>query len=490
MTVTPEDWASDSLELSQQSTWDLVVVGGGTAGIVAAKTAAGLGADVLLIERERPGGDCLWTGCVPSKALLSAPHAAAGSRRMGEFGLRSTGIEVDFAGVMAHVHAAIATIEPVDSPATLRMSGVRVVHGDATFTGMSTLSVDGRNIDFRHALIATGSSPSIPSVPGLVESSPLTSDSIWSLETLPAHLLVMGGGSIGCELGQAFARLGSQVSLVESGPRILLREDSDAAEAVATSLVADGVSIRVGAAIVSVSDRGPVVATLSDGSNIKADRILVAVGRRPRLGGLGLESAGVDLNEAGFVSVDARLRTTNRRIWAAGDITGHPQFTHVAGNHGSLAASNAVLGLRRKVDIATVPRVTYTDPEVAAFGVDLERADRLGLRTRTVDHAEVDRAVTEGRVSGYSRLVLDKRGRIVGASLVGPRAGESLAEAVLAARHGLRARDIAASMHPYPTYGDGVWKAGLAQVQDDLSGRLVQRVVRLLILLRRFLAGR
>ncbi|MEJ7634328.1 FAD-dependent oxidoreductase [Aeromicrobium sp.] len=466
--VTPEDWTSDSWEDVRDRPWDLVVVGGGTAGIVAAKTASGLGAHVLLVERHRTGGDCLWTGCVPSKALLAIAHQG--------------GAAGDFYAAMARAREAITTIEPVDSPENLRAAGVTVLHGEGRFTGPKTVAVDGSVVSFRRALVSTGSAPVVPGVEGIQHVKLLTSDTVWSLTARPPQLLVVGAGSIGCELGQAFARLGSQVSIVESGQRILLQEDEDAAMVMSGSLAADGITIRTG---VSIESFGPGVARLSDGSQIEVDTVLVAAGRRPRTLDLGLGQAGVELSERGHVRVDSRLRTTNRRIWAAGDVTGHPQFTHVAGVHGSLAATNAVLGVRRAVDLATIPRVTYTQPEVAAFGVGLDRVGVSGQYEHTIQHAEVDRAITDDRTVGFSRLVLDRRGRIVGATLVGPRAGETLAELVLAARHGLRARDLAGSMHAYPTYGDGVWKAALAQLQDDLAKPWFRRLISVLLGLRR-----
>lgn len=466
--TTPVDWASDPLP-SRDTPWDLVVLGGGTAGIVAAKTAAGLGADVLLVERHRTGGDCLWTGCVPSKSLLGHAH-------------RPDAASLDFGATMARVHSAIATIEPIDSPADLRRNGATVIHGAGRFIGPHRLTVDGAEVRFRHAVLATGSTPVVPPIPGIDGVEALTSDSVWSLTERPDTLLVVGGGSIGCELGQAFARFGTKVTLVEGGARLLPREDMDAAEVLHEALVADGIDVRTG---VSVSSFDGTTAVLDDGSRISAPMVLVAVGRRPTTADLGLDAAGIGTGERGHVTVDQRLRTTNHRVWAAGDVTPHPAFTHVAGSHGSQAASNAFLGLRRSVDLATVPRVTYTQPEVAAFGVAAEQADVSGLTVRTVRHDEVDRAVVDKRTEGFSRLVLDRRGRIVGATVVGPRAGESLAEVVLAAKHGLRARDLAGAMHAYPTYADGVWKAALAQLQDDLSSPWVQRVIRLLGAIRR-----
>ncbi len=478
--------SSDELTAPDGAGWDLLVIGGGTAGLVAGKTAAGFGARVLLVERERTGGDCLWTGCVPSKALLHAAHTAAAARDAVRLGIHTDGVRVDFAQVMTHVHAAIGVIEPTDSPTALRDAGVHVAHGTVRLLSGSTADVDGVTVGFGQALLATGSAPVLPPIDGLVETDPLTSDTIWALDTLPARLLVVGGGSIGCELGQAFARLGTQVSIVQSRPRLLMREDPDAAALLTAALIADGVTVHTGTSVTRIRAATPGwSAVLADGTEIGFDRVLVAAGRRPRTADLGLDAAGVDLDERGYVRVDERLRTSNRRIFAAGDVTGHPQFTHTAGVHGSIAAGNAVLGLRRRADVSTTPRVTYTQPEVAAFGISAESARARGLIVRTVPHSDVDRAIADGDTAGFTRLMLDGKGRIIGASIVGPRAGESLAEVVLAARHGLRASAVAGSAHAYPTYGDGVWKAAIAQVQHQLRSPATRKVIGALAGLRR-----
>lgn len=456
--MTTEDWASDPLDAAKQP-WDLVVIGAGTAGIVAAKTAARAGADVVLIERDRPGGDCLWTGCVPSKTLLSAAQAVAGS-----------GDAADLADVMQRVRAAITTIEPVDSPEALRAAGVTVVHGSARFLGPRAIDVGGRQITFRAAIVATGSTPTMPDLEALAGATVVTSDTVWALDQLPARLLVVGGGTIGCELGQAFARLGSAVTIAEVGPRLLPSEDPEAAAVVTDALVADGITVLTDATV----DRDLVAA---------ADVVLVAVGRTSRVDGLDLDEAEVEVSQRGHVAVDARLRTSNPRVWAAGDVTGHPPFTHLASAHGSLAATNAVLGLRRTVDLSAVPHVVFTQPEIAAVGVD-RVGDGRG-RERVVQHSELDRAIAESRPEGFSRLVLGRRGRIIGGLLVGPRAGESLAEVTLAVQHRLTARDVAATIHPYPTYGDGVWNAALAQLREDLAAPWVQRVTAALLRWRR-----
>ena len=493
MTLTaPEVFASDDLISRDGAPWDLVVVGGGSAGIIASKTAAGFGASVLLVERNRTGGDCLWTGCVPSKALLSAAHAAADARAAARFGVHVDGVHVDFAEVMTHVRAAIHVIEPADSPAALRAAGVSVAHGGARFTGADTVDVDGVAVRFRQTLVATGSEPAVPPIPGLAEVGYLTSDTVWDLTELPPRLLVLGGGSIGCELGQAFARLGSRVTIVEAAPTLLPREDPYAGTLLLAALAADGIAVDNGVTVTAITtDSDGPQALFSNGGSLRFDVLLVATGRRPRTTGLGLAEAGVELDERGYLHVNARLQTSNPRIWAAGDVTGHPQFTHTAGVHGSLAASNAVLGLHRKVDLATIPRVTFTQPEVAAVGVSPSQATPgSGLSVRTITHDELDRAIAEDSTRGVTRLVLDGKDRIVGASIVGPRAGESIAELVLAARHGLRARDLAAAIHAYPTYADGVWKAAIAEVQDGLQRPTLRSATRSLAALRRWRLGR
>lgn len=466
--------------------WDLIVVGGGTAGIVGAKTAARLGARVLLVERDRTGGDCLWTGCVPSKAILAAAAAAASARSAGRFGVHVTGVRVDFAEVMAHVRATIAHIAPIDSVAALESEGVRVVHGEAVFTDGSSVEVNGEKFTFGQALLAMGAAPAIPPIPGLRDAPHLTSDTIWDLAELPGRLVVLGGGSIGCELGQAFARLGAEVTIVEGAPRIMPREDAAAAALVAGALARDGVTVLAGSGVAAAEPGAGTAGqlVLADGVVVPYECLVVAVGRSPRTQGFGLAAAGVEVDKRGFVVVDAHLRTTNPMIWAAGDLTGHPQFTHTAGVHGSLAASNAVLGVRRKVALTAVPRVTFTHPEVAAVGLPTDPVQD-GLRMIEWRHDRVDRAVAESDTDGITRLVVDRRSRILGATIVGPRAGETLGELTLAVKQGLRTQDLAGVIHPYPTFGDGPWNAALADVRESLDRPIVRRSLGLLAGIRR-----
>ncbi|MFI7581530.1 FAD-dependent oxidoreductase [Kocuria kalidii] len=460
-----------------EDVFDLLVVGGGTAGIVGARTAAGLGARTVLVERSRTGGDCLWTGCVPSKTLLSAAKTAAAERSL-------TGRGADFAAVRARVAGAIATIEPDDSPQSLEDAGVTVLSGTARFTAPGAADVDGRPVRFRQALIATGSTPTVPGIPGLQDARTVTSETVWDLEMLPGRLVVVGGGPIGCELGQAFARLGSDVTLIaRSG--ILTKEDRDAAALVRESLASDGVRVVEGAGAehVSTHEDGSSTVRTSDGQAFAADVVLVAAGRTARTEGLGLEAVGVACDDSGHVVVDARMRTSQPTFWAAGDVTPHPEFTHLAGVHGSTAASNAVLGLRRSVS-RTVPRVTYTSPELAAVGVT--EASGKGHTTSTIQHEATDRAVTEERTAGMTRIVVDKHGRILGGTVVGPRAGESLAELTLAVEQGLRTRDLAAVTHPYPTYNDALWNAAIAHARGGLDSPVVGAAVRVLLRVNRW----
>jgi pyruvate/2-oxoglutarate dehydrogenase complex dihydrolipoamide dehydrogenase (E3) component len=471
--------------------WNLIVLGGGTAGIVAAKTAAGLGSEVLLVECERTGGDCLWTGCIPSKALLAAAGALATARESTKFGIHATGLSVDFPAVMRHVHSAIQQVEPVDSPETLKRFGITILRGNGHFTDHQTLEVDRQEIRFRTAIIATGAQPAVPPIPGLLGSSFLTSDTLWQIQELPKRLVILGAGSIGCELGQAFARLGSDVTLIDMAPRILPREDQSAAQFVADALTTDGVEILTNATVSLASigrdGKGFLRIEIGEGKSkqVNFDRLLVASGRTPRTRDLGLDLAGVELNKNGFLKVDASLRTTNRRIWAAGDVTGHPQFTHLAGVHGSVAASNAVLGLRRKAEVATVPRVTFTHPEVAAVGVSTETLGNDKVNVAKLMNAEVDRAITECSTDGFTKMALDKKGRIIGATIVGPRAGETLAELTLAVRLGLRTRDLASTIHPYPTYSDAPWTIAIADVRERLKSPPVPSLFKFLRLFAR-----
>jgi pyruvate/2-oxoglutarate dehydrogenase complex dihydrolipoamide dehydrogenase (E3) component len=472
--------------MSATNEWDLVVIGGGTAGLVASRTAARFGARAVLIEDNRLGGDCLWTGCVPSKSLISAADAAKTARSSALLGVSVSDVVVDFARVMEHVQAAMHDIAPVDSAESLMRDNIEVVIGRARFTGPGTVDVNGRELRFRQALVATGAAPSLPDIPGIDAVEVLTSETFWDLRTLPERLVVLGGGAIGCEIAQAMARLGAAVTLVHRGPRILPKEDERASAIVRAALIADGVDLRSNTTVTGVSsaDRRSGTFTLSDGSTLGFDRVLAALGRRPNTAGLDLQRVGVRQDSHGNVVVNSRLRTSNPRIWAAGDVTGLPQFTHTAGVNASVAATNAILGLTRSFDSAAIPRVTFTHPEVGAVGLQATDAASRGHRIVTRDHEHVDRAVTEAKTDGYTQLVVDRRGRVLGGTVVGPRAGETLGEISLAVKNRLTTSDIAGTTHAYPTYNDGLWNVAVADVRHRLGSGLVLAATRTLRRLR------
>lgn len=482
--------------MSRARPYDLAVLGGGTAGLVAAIGAASQGARTVLVERNRPGGDCLWTGCVPSKALLSVAERAHVARTSAPFGVTTGEVEVDFAVAMAHVKDAITRLSAHDSPERLQREGVELLRGDGRFTGPRTLQVGSRELTFRHAVLATGAAPLVPDLPGLRDSGPRTSDTVWELTELPRRLVVLGGGAIGCELGQAFARLGSEVTIVEMAPRLLPREEPVASQTVAASLRRDGIEVAVDTRAVRVDTdadgRRALVIDHGDGEReVPYDELLVAVGRRPNVDRIGLEVAGVALIGSGAVAVDAHLRTTNPRIWAAGDVTMELPFTHVAAAHGAAIVQNALFGLRRSIDHEQLPWVTFTDPEVARVGLSAQQArERFGdgARVRTSAHEDLDRAVTAGQRDGSATLVGDAKGRIVGATVVGPRAGETIGEVVAWMAGGAKLDRITRTTHAYPTWNDDVADASLQELRARLAR--MRWVVRALVTVRRWLDRR
>ncbi|MBG6240182.1 pyruvate/2-oxoglutarate dehydrogenase complex dihydrolipoamide dehydrogenase (E3) component [Mycetocola sp. CAN_C7] len=478
--------------MPETDVWDLVVVGGGSAGLVASKTAAGLGARVLLIERDRLGGDCLWTGCVPSKALIAAAHSVSTARESARFGMEVSDSPADFGAIMASIHRAMDTIAPTDSPEALEAEGVNILLGNAVFTSPRSLTVDGADVHFRQAVIATGSAPAVPAIPGIETVSVLTSDNFWEVPGLPRRLVVLGGGPIGCELGQAMARLGSRVTIVQRGARILPKEEPRASNIIHDSMLRDGVTIRTGRTATEVRSTDGLSGQLclDDGTWIEFDRIVAAVGREPRTGGLDLHHAGVKTGGDGYLAVDQRLRTANPRIWAAGDATGMPKFTHTAGVNGSIAATNAILGLRRSVENRAIPRVTFTSPEVAAVGLQPATADPGRHRVVTWEHTHSDRAVTESDTDGFTQIVVDRSGRILGGTVVGPRAGETIGELTLAVKRTLSTSALAGTTHPYPTFNDPLWNAAVSDVRQRLKGGPVGAAIRMLVRVRRFVVSR
>jgi pyruvate/2-oxoglutarate dehydrogenase complex dihydrolipoamide dehydrogenase (E3) component len=460
--------------------YDLVVLGGGTAGLVSALIAAGAGARVALIECDRTGGDCLWTGCVPSKSLIAAATLARRMRHADTVGLEPVEPTIDFTRVMEHVWGAIRTIEPEDSPERLRAAGVDVVEAEGRFAGPGRLAVGDRELPFRAAIIATGSRPHLPPIPGLAENDPLTTNTVWELRELPERLVILGGGPIGCELGQAFARLGANVMVVEMTDRLLPGEELRASELVARRLVAEGVDVRVGHAASNVRGRHLI---LESGEGVAFDRILVATGRAPRTTGLGLDTVGVAVERSGAIRVDGRLRTTARGIYAAGDVTGLFPFTHVAAHHARVATANALFHTRTKVS-DTLPWVTFTDPEVARVGLTEQQArSRWGDRVLVAefDYARLDRAITAGEAGGFAKLVAGSRGRLVGATIAAPAAGEAIAELTAWITTGAKLEAVSRTVHAYPTFAEGPARAADRHLAERSSSPRVHALTRPLL---------
>lgn len=457
---------------------NLVVIGAGAGGLVSAYIAAAVKARVTLVEGHRMGGDCLNTGCVPSKALIRAARRARDLRDAHALGIVEAGGRVDFAAVMQRVRQVVRDIEPHDSVERYTGLGVEVLQGHARITSPWTVEVtaaDGavQRLCTRSIVIAAGASPWVPPIPGLAEAGCRTSETLWDLDALPPRLLVLGGGPIGCELAQAFARLGSDVTQVEQGPRLLPREDPDAAELVTAALRADGVRVLTGHEAVRVEHdaSGRRLVAVHGGVEVVLpfDEILCAVGRRPRVTGYGLEELGIPLTPRGTIETNAWLQTRYPNIYAVGDVAGPFQFTHVAAHQAWYAAVNALFGRFRrfKADYRVIPRVTFTDPEVACVGLSETEAREQGIAHEVTRYGldDLDRAIADGRAHGFVKvLTVPGRDRILGVTIVGEHAGELLAEFVLAMKHGLGLNRILGTIHAYPTwaeankYAAGAWK--------------------------------
>ena len=467
--------------------YDLAVIGGGTAGLVSAAVSAGIGARTALVEQHRLGGECLWTGCVPSKAIIRSAAVLAALRRAAEFGLTVQGGAADFGRVMERVRATIRTIEPHDSPERFRGLGVDVLEGRARFVSAEEAEVDGRRIRSKRWIVATGSRTAVPDLPGLEEAGYLTHETVWELGALPESLLVLGAGPIAVELAQAFARLGSRVTLVGTSARVLHREDPELSAVLERALVREGVRLLLGARATAVrAEGGTKVVTVRGPGGESEERVrelLVATGRRANVEEMGLEAIGADFSAGGIVA-GATLRTSARNVWTAGDVVGPHRFTHVADYQARIAVPNALFPLRRRVDYRVVPWCTYTEPEVARVGLtEAEAQERWGSRAGVFryDHASLDRAVCDGEAEGLTKLVLDPAGRIVGAHVVGARAGETIHEAVLAVRHRLKLSDLSGMIHVYPTYPESLKRAADAYLRAKYSGGLARRVAALAV---------
>lgn len=439
---------------------DICVIGAGSGGLSVAAAAAAFGVEVVLVEKGEMGGDCLNYGCVPSKAMIAAAKHAHAVWEAPHFGVMAgADFDVSFAGVRDHVRSVIAAIAPYDSEERFTGLGVRVIRAEGRFTGPDALSAGGFEIRARRFVIATGSSPLVPPIPGLAETPHFTNETIFTNAERPGHLLVIGGGPIGLELAQAHRRLGSRVTVIEAA-RALAKEDPELAAIVLERLRAEGVEILEGAKVSSVArgtGGGVELTADQDGAQriVSGSHLLVAVGRKANVAGLGLEQAGVEYTPKG-VTVDDRLRTTNRRIFAIGDVAGSLQFTHVAGYHAGLVVRAILFRLTAKPDLSIIPWATYTDPEIAQVGLSEAQARERNIEVQVLrwPFRDNDRAQAEGKTKGMVKIVAGRGNRILGAAIAGPQAGELINFWALAVAKRLTLRDVASYVAPYPTLSE------------------------------------
>ncbi len=472
--VHPDDW----LNPEPAGRYHLVVIGAGTAGLVTAAGAAGVGARVALVERALMGGDCLNYGCVPSKCVIRSSRVIGDMADGPSLGVHPSGEpQVDFGAVMERMRSIRARISSHDSAARFRDElGIDVFLGDAAFTGRDSVEVGGQTLRFKRAVIATGARAMVPPIEGLEDAGYYTNESIFSLTERPARFAVIGGGPIGCELAQAFARLGSRVTLVEMDAQFLPREDPDAAETLLASMREDGVDVRLSTRLVRVERHGAervLHLETEDGTEeVVTDTMLVAVGRRPNVENLGLERAGVETDPRRGVVVDDRLRTSNKRIFACGDVSMEAKFTHAADAAARIVIQNALFVGRGKLSALTIPWCTYTDPEIAHVGVGQREAEERGLDvdvyTRNFD--DVDRALADGEETGFVKVITAKGGdKILGCTIVARHAGEMIGEATLAIGAGIGLGRLARVIHPYPTQAEALRQLGDAYNRTRLT---------------------
>ena len=468
--------------------YDLVIVGGGSAGQVAAPAAAALGARVALVDRERLGGECLWTGCVPSKSLIASATAAHQTRHLGALGLEGALGPVTLGTVMDRVQSVIDSIYRTEDADALRRRGVDVYLGHAAFRSSHELVVDGQALRARAFLLCTGSHPTTPPIPGLDTVGYLTNETIFGLRDLPGHLIVAGGGPVGVEMAQAFRRLGSRVTVVAGERGLLPREDADASALVARVFAQEGIAVERTRLTAVERDGAGIAAHYAgpDGAGvIRGDRLFIALGRRPNVAGLGLERTGVAYDAEKGITIDAYLRTSVPHILACGDVTGPYQFTHAAGFQAAAAVRNALLPLvKSKVRLEPMPWATFTDPEVARVGLTEAEARRAHGRVLVLRHrfAHVDRAEAEGQTTGFVKLIVTPwRGKILGTHIVGPQAGELIQEVTLAMRQGLGVTALAGAIHVYPTLAMAVQQAALGFYTQWPLARLARQPLRALV---------
>jgi pyruvate/2-oxoglutarate dehydrogenase complex dihydrolipoamide dehydrogenase (E3) component len=475
--------------MAQHIKTDICVIGGGSGGLSVAAGAAQMGAQTVLVEGHKMGGDCLNYGCVPSKALLAAAERAHMGRGNKPFGVAATRPKVDFAAVMGHVRETIEAIEPVDSAERFSGLGVRVIEETGKFIGRNKLQAGDMTITAKRFVIATGSTAAVPNIRGLKSVPYLTNETIFTLTRQPKHLLIIGGGPIGAEMAQAFCRLGSAVTLVEAD-KVLGREDQELSAHVKSQLVEDGIELVEGARIASVKQMGTkTLMKLQGGTEIAGDALLVAAGRKPNLDALNLAKAGVAVSDGAqpHIKVDKRLRSSNKKIFAIGDVNGGPQFTHAAGYQAGLVIRNILFFLPAKVNFAALPRVTYTNPELASVGLSEAEAREkyAAIKVLRWPFEENDRARAERDMRGMVKIITTRNGRILGASIVGKGAGDLLAPWTMALAQGLPISAMAGVISPYPTRGEASKRAAGDYYTPTLFGPRTRKVVGLLSMLRR-----
>ena len=452
---------------------NLIVIGGGAAGLVCAYLAAAMRAKVTLIEKQKMGGECLYTGCVPSKALIRSARWVADLKRAASFGIEPVDVRIDFARVMQRVQRVIRAIEPHDSVARYTKLGVECVTGEARLVSPYAVEVDGRRLTARAIILATGSQPMEPAIPGLSDIDYLTSDTVWNLTALPARLLVLGGGPIGCELAQCFARFGSRVTLIERGARLLPREDGEFGTLLQDRFAAEGIDVRVHHTVTALARTNTGVRAVIDhrgqSTTLEVDAVLVALGRRPQLQGVGAEEIGVGVDDHGALQVDDYLQTRVPTIYGCGDVVGAYQFTHTASHQAWYATVNALFGgiKRFKVDYSVIPWCTFTDPEIARVGLNEAEAKQRGIayEVTTYDLADLDRAIADEAAEGRVKVLsVPGKDRVLGVTIAGAHAGDIIGEWVTAMRHGVGLNKILRTIHIYPTFGEankyaaGAWK--------------------------------
>ena len=461
---------------------DICVIGAGSGGLSVAAGAVQMGARVVLIEKDKMGGDCLNTGCVPSKALLHAGKKAQGMRDTLDFGIEPVEPTVDFQKTMEHVHGVIKSIEPHDSVERFEGLGVTVLLGAAQFTGSDTVQVDETTVKAKRTVVATGSRAVVPPIPGLDDVPYLTNENLFDNRVLPKHLIIVGGGPIGMEMAQAHRQLGSKVTVIEQD-RVLAGSEPELATVVRERLQAVGVVIRENTRVEHVSGvAGELTASLSDGENIQGSHLLIATGRKPVTKGLELEVAGIDYDTGG-IRTDARLRTTNKRVYAIGDVAGGPMFTHRAGYDAGIVIRNLLFKLPTKANYKAMPAVTYTEPELAQVGArENEARAAQGSKIKVVSWAfeENDRARAERSTKGFIKVVTDKRGKILGAGIVGPGAGDLIQTWQLAVAKGFKMSDMAGLIAPYPTRSEISKRVAGAFFTNALFSHRTKKIVRFL----------